>query len=250
MVPSCCQLRMSWPVVQLDPPHWSMCLKGRCQHSQWGTTMTKSTLLQHRLILVTSYRRSVILTHLTEADFLQPGHTAVTGTLGLKPHTITPNTCFRVESATVVLDTAQSNVLSCKELAPAILTQCGVITGIVPRLYQRSDMGRPCMECRGPTEEQVWEFRICYNCRGPTSQFCAEHAGSCCNNAAAPRNRRGWSRAPGVENGWTMDDDETMDDDDFNEVIGNAPQSPTTRSSQLSTSGLSNGFVRIRPIVS
>ena len=41
-----------------------------------------------------------------------------------------------------------------------------------------------------------------------------------------------------------MDDDETMDDDDFNEVIGNAPQSPTTRSSQLSTSGLSHGFVR------
>ena len=47
-----------------------------------------------------------------------------------------------------------------------------------------------------------------------------------------------------------MDVDGTMDDDDFDEVIGNAPQSPTTGSSQLSTSGqlatsgLSHGFVR------
>ena len=99
--------------------------------------MAKSTLLQRRLILVTSYRRSVILTHLTGADFLQPGHTAVTGTVGLKPHTIggvettTLNKCFRVESATFVSDTAQSNVLSCKELVSTILTQWGVITRIV-----------------------------------------------------------------------------------------------------------------------
>ena len=120
MVPSCCQLRRSWPVVQLGPPHWSMCLKGRCQHSQWGTTMAKSTLLQHRLILVTSYRRSVILTHLTGADFLQLEHTALTGTVGLKPHTTPLHTCFRLESATFVSDTAQSNVLSCKELVPTI----------------------------------------------------------------------------------------------------------------------------------
>ena len=118
-------------VVQLGPPHWSMRLKGWCQHSQWGTTITQSTLLQHRLILVTSYRRSVILTHPTGVGFLQPGHTAVTGTVWLKPHTITLNTCFRVESATVVSDTAQCNVLSCKELVPTILTQCGVITRIV-----------------------------------------------------------------------------------------------------------------------
>ena len=119
-------------MVQLGPPHWSMCLKGRCQHSQWGTTMTKSTLLQHRLILVTSYRRSVILTHPTGADFLQPGHTAVTGTVGWKPQTITLNTCFRVESATVVSDTVQSNVLSWMEVAPTMLTLSGVLMKIVP----------------------------------------------------------------------------------------------------------------------
>ena len=41
-----------------------------------------------------------------------------------------------------------------------------------------------------------------------------------------------------------------MDDDHFDDVIVNAPQSPTTRSAQLSasgqlsTSGLSHGFVR------
>ena len=132
MVPSCCQLRRSWPVVQLGPPHWSMCLKGRCQHSQWGTTMAESTLLQYHLILVTSYRRSVILTHLTGADFLQPGHTAVTGTVGLKPQTITLITCFRMEPATVASDSAQSNVHSCVELAMVVLTLSGVLMRIVP----------------------------------------------------------------------------------------------------------------------
>ena len=173
-------------MVQLGPTHWSMRLKGRCQHNQWGTAMTKSTraLLQHLLILVTSYRRSVILNHLTGAGFLQPGHTAVTGTMGLKPHTITLNTCFRVESATVVTDTAQSNVLSCKVGAPTILTQCGIITGSCTNEVTWEDRV-------WNAEDQVWEFPICYNCVGPTSQFCAGHGGPCCNNAAAPRNRTG-----------------------------------------------------------
>ena len=97
-------------MVQLGPTRRSMCRKGPCHHNQWGTTMAKSTLLQCRLILVASYRHSVVLTHPTGADFLQPGHTALTGTVGLKPLTITLNTCFRAESATVVSDTVQSNV--------------------------------------------------------------------------------------------------------------------------------------------
>ena len=119
-------------MVQLGPIHRSMCLKGRSHHNRWGTTMAKSTLLQCRLILVTSYRRSVILTHPTGADFLQRGHTALTGTVGLKPQKITLNTCFRVESATVVSDTVQSNVLSWMEVAPTMLALSGVLMGIVP----------------------------------------------------------------------------------------------------------------------
>ena len=54
------------------------------------------------------------------------------------------------------------------------------------------------------SEDQVWEFLICYNCVGPTSQHCAEHGGPSCNGDTAPRSGRGWSRTPGVENGWTM----------------------------------------------
>ena len=116
-------------MVQLGPLHWSMCLKGQCQYSQ----STQSTLLRHRLILVTSYRRSVILTHLTGADFLQLEHTALTGTVALKPQTTTLHKWFRLESATVVSDIARSNdiVLSCKEGVPTILTHCGVLMSIV-----------------------------------------------------------------------------------------------------------------------
>ena len=49
-------------------------------------------------------------------------------------------------------------------------------------------------------------FFICYSCLGTTSAECAEHGGSCLNGDDAPRGRQLWSRSPGVENGWTMDD--------------------------------------------
>ena len=94
--------------------------------------MVKVILLQCRLILGTLYRLSVILTHPTGADFLQLGHTALTRAVGLKPQTITLITCFRVESATVVSDSAQSNVLSWMELALVVLTLSGVLMRIVP----------------------------------------------------------------------------------------------------------------------
>ena len=119
-------------MVQLGPTHRSMCLKDRSHHNQWGTTMVESTLLQCSLILVTLYRLSVILTHPTGADFLQLGYTALTRAVGLKPQTITLITRFHVESATVVSDSAQSNVLSWMELAPTVLTLSGVPMRIVP----------------------------------------------------------------------------------------------------------------------
>ena len=93
--------------------------------------MVESILLQCRLILVTLYRLSVILTHPTGADFLQLGYSALTRAVGLKPQTITLITCFRVESATVVSDSAQSNVHSSVELAMVVLTLSGVHMRIV-----------------------------------------------------------------------------------------------------------------------
>ena len=208
-------------MVQLGPTHRSMCLKDRSHHNQWGTTMVESILLQCRLILVTSYRLSMILTqwHPTGADFLQLGHTALTRAVGLKPQTITLITCFRVESATVVSDSAQSNVLSWMELAPTVLTLSGVPMRIVPNNWADRVWN---------ADDQVLEFVICCHCLGPTFQFCAERGGSCGDNATAPRHRhrQGWSRAPGIEEGWAMDDD------DLDEVTEDWDQSPTTGSSQ------------------
>ena len=93
-------------------------------------------------------------------------------------------------------------------------------------------------------EYQVWEFIICCHCLGPTSKLCAEHGGSCCDNATAPRlrHKQGWSRAPGIEEGWTIDDD------DLDEVIEDWDQSSTAGNSQLLvvgqrfTSGQFHGF--------
>ena len=114
--------------MQLGPPHWNVCLKGRCQYSQ----STQSTLhRRHRLILVTSYHRSVILTHLAGVVFLQLEPTALTGIVELKLQTTTLHTCFCLDSATVVSDIAQSNVLSCKEVVLTILTHFGVLMSIV-----------------------------------------------------------------------------------------------------------------------
>ena len=101
MMPNCYQLRRSWPVMQLGPHHWNICLRDRYQYRQ----STQSALhRRHRLILVTSYHRFVILNPLTGADFLQLEHTALTGTVGLKPQTTTLHKWFRLESATVVSD--------------------------------------------------------------------------------------------------------------------------------------------------
>ena len=201
----------------------TLCLKGRCQYSQ----STQSTLLQHRLIPVTAYRRSVILAHLTGADVLQLGHTAVTVTVGLKPHTTPLNTCFRLESATFV-----SRGYSAEQCS---LMQGACCDHIDPLWCNHEDCDNEITweDCVWNVEDQVWEFLIYYSCVGHTSQHCAEHGGSCCNGDTAPRNRRGWSRSSHVENGWTMDDDH------FDAVVINAPQSPTTGRTQLS-----HGFVR------
>ena len=120
--------------MQLGPRRWNMYLKGRCQYMY--SQSTQSTLhRRHRLILVTYYHRFVILNPLTGADFLQLEHTALTGTVGLKPRaqttTLHTMSWFRLESATVVSDIAQSNVVSCKEGVPTILTHCGVLMSIV-----------------------------------------------------------------------------------------------------------------------
>ena len=66
------------------------------------------------------------------ADFLQQEHSALTRTVELKPQMMILITCFRVESATVALDTAQNNVHSCVELAMVVLTLSGVRMRIVP----------------------------------------------------------------------------------------------------------------------
>ena len=115
--------------MQLGLHQWNMCLRDR-QYSQW----TPSTLhRRHRMTLVTSYHRFVILNSLTGSDFLQLEHTALTltvHTVRLKPHTMTLHK-FRLEFVTVVSDIARNNVLSCKEGVPTILTHCGVLMSIV-----------------------------------------------------------------------------------------------------------------------
>ena len=217
MIPSCCQLRRSWPVMQLGPPHWNMCLKGRCQYIQ----STQSTL-RHRLILVTSYHRSMILTNLTETDILQPEHTALPGTVKLKPHTTTLYTCFRLESATFV-----SDIYSAEQCALMIMQ--GACSDHIDPLWCNHEHCENEITWEGRvwnTEGQVWDFLICYSCVGPTSQHCAD-GGSCCNGDAAPRGRQIWSRPPGVENGWTMDDDH------FDAVVINDTRSQTTGNTQL-----------------
>ena len=113
--------------MQLGLHQWNMCLRDR-QYSQW----TPSTLhRRHRMTLVTSYHRFVILNSLTGADSLQLEHTALTRTVRLKPHTTTLHKWFRLEFVTVVSDIARNNVLSCKEGVPTILTHCGVLMSIV-----------------------------------------------------------------------------------------------------------------------
>ena len=114
-------------MMQLGLHQWNICLRDR-QYSHW----TQSTLhRRHHMTLVTSYHRFVILNSLTGADFLQPEHTALTCTVRLKPHTTTMHTWFRLGFVIVVSDVGRSNVLSCKEGVPTILTHCGVLTSIV-----------------------------------------------------------------------------------------------------------------------
>ena len=66
------------------------------------------------------------------ADFLQQEHSALTRTVELKPQVMILIKCFRVESATVALDTAQNNVHLCVELAVVVLTLNTVLMRIVP----------------------------------------------------------------------------------------------------------------------
>ena len=77
--PSCYQLRRSWLVMQLGLHRWSICLRDRYQDRQ----STQSHCC-HRMTLVTSYHRFVILNSLTGADFLQLEHAALTRTVRLK----------------------------------------------------------------------------------------------------------------------------------------------------------------------
>ena len=66
------------------------------------------------------------------ADFLQQEHSALTRTVELKPQVMILIKCFRVESATVALDTVQNNVHLCVELAMVVLNLSGVLMRIVP----------------------------------------------------------------------------------------------------------------------
>ena len=97
-------------------------------------------------------------------------------------------------------------------------------------------------------DDQVWEFVICCHCLGATSQFCAEHGGACGDSATAPRHRhrQGWSRAPGIEEGWGMDEDD-LDEvtEDWDQSITAPPRSPRLSVvGQSFTSGQFHGFVR------
>ena len=65
-------------------------------------------------------------------DFLQQEHSALTRTVELKPQVMILIKCFRVESATVALDTVQNNVHLCVELAMVVLTLRTVLMRIVP----------------------------------------------------------------------------------------------------------------------
>ena len=88
-------------------------------------------------------------------------------------------------------------------------------------------------------DEQVWEFVICGHCLGTTSQFCGEHGGACSDSGPHPRTRyrQGWSRAPGIEEGWGMDDD------DLDEVLEDGDQ-PVATPHQTFTNGQFHGVVR------
>ena len=66
------------------------------------------------------------------ADFLQQEHSALIRSVELKPQVRILIRCFRVESATVALDTVQNNVHLCVELAMVVLTLSGVLMRIVP----------------------------------------------------------------------------------------------------------------------
>ena len=107
--PSCCQLRRSWPVMQLVLHHWNKFLRDWYQYSK----STQSTLYRrHRMSLATSHHRVIdrdLLNSLTGADFLQLGHTALTRTVRLKPHMMTLHKWFRLEFVTVVSDIARSS---------------------------------------------------------------------------------------------------------------------------------------------
>ena len=81
------------------------------------------------------------------ADFLQQEHSALTRTVELKLQVMILIKCFRVESATVALDTVRNNVHSCVELAMVVLT----LSGVRMILYHTTELARPCMECRRPS---------------------------------------------------------------------------------------------------
>ena len=66
------------------------------------------------------------------ADFLQQEHSALTRTVELKPQVMILIKCFRVEYATVALETVQNNVHLCVEHAMVVLTLSTVLMRIVP----------------------------------------------------------------------------------------------------------------------
>ena len=66
------------------------------------------------------------------ADFLQQEHSALTRTVELKPQGMILIKCFRVEYATVALETVQNNEQLCVELAMVVLNLSGVLMRVVP----------------------------------------------------------------------------------------------------------------------